>query len=239
MAGARRRASVDRGSARADGASIDLGAGIEALGLALSGAQRDALRAYLALLAKWNHRYNLTAIREPARMVTHHVLDTLAVLSHLPHAARLRVLDVGSGGGVPGIVLAIARPDWHVTMLDANQKKGAFLTQATIELGLADTDVAVSRVEDFAAAAPYDVVISRAFASLADFAASSTRHVAPRGALYAMKGVMPDDEIAALPPPIEVVAKTTLVVPGLDAARSLVTMRPRGAHDGVTDAASR
>lgn len=202
-----------------------LAAGAKALGLALDAAQRDAVLRYLALLAKWNDRYNLTAIREPSRMVTHHALDALAVLAHLPQAKGLRVLDVGTGGGVPGIVLAIARPDWRVTLLDASQKKGAFVTQAAIELALANVDVAIRRVEEFVAPDGYDIVISRAFASLADFAAGALRHAAPHGHLYAMKGAMPDAEIAALPAHVEVVAARAVDVPDLDARRSIVVMR--------------
>lgn len=217
----RLRAAAGHPSADAD----VLAAGVDALGLALVPAQRDAIARYLALLAKWNGRYNLTAIREPSRMITHHALDALAALPRLPQDRGLRVLDVGTGGGVPGILLAIARPDWQVTLLDASQKKGAFVTQAVIELGLANVVVAISRVEDFVAAERYDIVISRAFASLADFAKGALRHAAPHGHLYAMKGVMPDAEIAALPPEVGVVAAMPIDVPGLDARRSLVVMR--------------
>jgi 16S rRNA (guanine527-N7)-methyltransferase len=159
-------------------------------------------------------------------MVTHHALDALAVVPHLPHCAGLRVLDVGTGAGIPGIFVAIARPDSHVTMLDANQKKTSFVTQAIAELGLSNADAVQARVERFVAP-PFDVVISRAFASLADFVKGAASHVAPGGALYAMKGVVPDDEIAALPPTVRVESVTPLVVPGLDGARSLVVIRPR------------
>jgi 16S rRNA (guanine527-N7)-methyltransferase len=204
--------------------------GASALGLELTAGQRDAIAAYLALLAKWNDRYNLTAIREPSRMITHHALDALAVVPRLPDRQGLRVLDVGTGAGIPGILLAIARPDWRVTLLDANQKKIAFVTQAIAELGLGNADAVQVRVERFAAKAPYDVVLSRAFASLADFAAGAQSHVAHDGALYAMKGVVPDDEIAQLPAGVRVVAAEPLVVPGLDAARSLVVIQPRDAE---------
>ena len=211
-------------TARATSAQLD--DGIDALAIALSRAQRDQVAAYLALLDKWNRSYNLTAIREPARMITHHALDALAVLSHLEtQSTAPRVLDVGTGGGIPGMLLAIARPDWQLTLLDANHKKGAFLTQAVIELGLANVAIAVSRVEDFRPAALFDIVISRAFADLASFVEGAARHLSPNGRLYAMKGVMPDAEIAALPASVRVVAKTALVVPGLDAARSLVVMQ--------------
>lgn len=192
--------------------------------LALPQGASGQLARYIELLAKWNRTYNLTAIREPERMITHHVLDALAVLPHLPRGAGLRVLDVGSGGGVPGIPLAIARPDWRVVMLDSNHKKTAFLAQAIIELGLAGAESVTARVEEYVPTAPFDVVISRAFADLAGFAETSARHLAPHGRLVAMKGVHPDEEIAALPPSIRVVATPRLAVPGLDAARHLVIM---------------
>ena len=169
----------------------DLARGLDALGLAVSGAQRVQLLAYVELLAKWNRTYNLTAIREPARMVTHHLLDSLAVLPHLPARADLRMLDVGSGGGLPGIPLAIARPDWHVSLVDPNHKKAAFLTQATLELRLRNARAHAMRVEDLQRDGRFDVVISRAFADLATFAAAARPHLAQSGIIVAMKGVHP------------------------------------------------
>ncbi len=210
---------------------VDLASGIAALGLALDSAQRAQLAAYIALLAKWNKTYNLTAIREPARMVTHHLLDSLAVVPHLPATSGARILDVGSGGGVPGIPLAIARPDAHVVMIDSNHKKASFLLQAAIELGLRNVESHALRVEDFAPAKPFDVVISRAFSDLAAFALAGARHLAPQGRLFAMKGVHPDEELAQLPHEFVVVAKPALAVPGLDAARHLVIMQPRHAME--------
>jgi 16S rRNA (guanine527-N7)-methyltransferase len=204
--------------------AVDLREGLDALGIALDAHQREQLGAYLALLAKWNKTYNLTAIREPARMVTHHVLDALAVLPHLPSTKALRVLDVGSGGGVPGIPLSIARPDWRVVMVDPNHKKAAFLTQATIELGLTNAVARATRVEALHDEAPFDVVISRAFADLETFAATSARHLAPNGMLVAMKGVHPDDEISHVEDAFAV-ESIALDVPGLDAARHLVILR--------------
>jgi 16S rRNA (guanine527-N7)-methyltransferase len=183
---------------------------------------RNKLGAYLRLLAKWNRTYNLTAIRDPEQMVTHHVLDALSVLPHLPGRAGLRVLDVGSGPGVPGIPLSLARPDAQFVLIDSSQKKTAFLRQAVIELGLANVDVVHERSEDYASATLFDIVISRAFADLADFAAAAGRHLAPEGRLYAMKGEPPVDEIARLPASYRVVATPALKVPGLDAARHLV-----------------
>jgi 16S rRNA (guanine527-N7)-methyltransferase len=208
-------------------AAVDLDEGLEALaagGIALPARARDVLAAYLALLAKWNRTYNLTAIREPERMVTHHVLDALAVLPHLPAHEGLAVLDVGSGGGIPGIPLAIARPGWRVVLLDSNYKKGAFLRQAAIELGLVNAEAVTARVEEYAPTAPFDVVIARAFSDLAAFAQASVRHLARGGRLVAMKGVFPEEEIAQLPPNVRIVAMPALAVPGLDAARHLIIM---------------
>jgi 16S rRNA (guanine527-N7)-methyltransferase len=202
----------------------DLARGIGALHIDVPAATQARLLDYLALLAKWNATYNLTAIREPERMVTHHVLDALAVLPHLPKRAGLRVLDVGSGGGVPGIPFALARPDWHVVLVDSNHKKVAFLTQAAIELHLANVEAHTKRVEEFVPARAFDVVISRAFADLATFAAMSLRQVAPGGLLVAMKGVYPGEELAELPSTLRVIATPSLVVPGLDAARHLIVM---------------
>ena len=151
-------------------------------------ADADAkLWAYLDLLAKWNRTYNLTALRERSQMITHHVHDALAVLRFLPGNERLRVLDVGTGGGIPGIPLAIARPDWRFVLLDASQKKIAFVTQAAIELALRNVRAVASRVEAFDADAPFDVVISRAFSELRPFAELASRHVARDGVLVAMK----------------------------------------------------
>ena len=184
----------------------------------------DKLSRYLHLLAKWNRTYNLTAIRERSQMITHHVHDSLAVLPSLPDQ-RLRVLDVGTGGGVPGIPLAIARPDATFVLLDANHKKIAFVTQAAIELALPNVRAVASRVEDFVAEAPFDVVISRACADLRSFAEVASRHVAQDGVLVAMKGVLAPDELAALPPHVAVIATPELDGPGLDAKRHLVVMR--------------
>jgi 16S rRNA (guanine527-N7)-methyltransferase len=198
--------------------------------VALSARQIEQLLAHVALLAKWNRTYNLTAIREPVKMVTHHLLDALAVLPHLPQRLGVRLLDVGSGGGVPGIPLAIARPDWTIVMVDSSRKKAAFLTQAAIELGLPNARAIATRVEELDADAPFDAVISRAFSDLATFAACARAHLARGGRLYAMKGVLPRDEIAALPADIEVAGVHALRVPGLDAERHLVVMQPREAH---------
>ena len=213
------------GTVTESGAALE--AGVARLGLALPAGGADRLASYLALLAKWNRTFNLTAIREPERMVTHHALDSLAVVPALPAMRSLRVLDVGSGGGLPGIPIAIARPDAEVVLVDANGKKATFLQQAAIELPLANVTAVAARVEDYRSSAPFDVVISRAFADLATFAELARKHVAPGGALYAMKGVHPDEELAELPDDVEVVSATRLDVPGLDGARHLIVLKPR------------
>ena len=168
--------------------SEDLAAGIAALGLDIDDAARAKLLAYLALLEKWNRTHNLTAIREPGRMVTHHLLDALAVLPHLPQRSGLRLIDVGSGGGLPGLPLAIARPDWDVTLLDSNRKKATFLRQVAAELGLAQVAIVAARVEDYLPEVAFDVAISRAFAELAPFLAAARHLVHAGGCLVAMKG---------------------------------------------------
>jgi len=206
-----------------------LAAGAAALGVPLDAAQLARLTTFVALLAKWNKTYNLTAIRDAPRMVTHHLLDALAVLPHLPSRSGLRVLDVGSGGGIPGIPLAIARPDWHLVLVDSNHKKVAFMTQATIELNLANVEAHAVRVEELVPSAPFDIVISRAFSDLATFASTSARHLAPAGLLAAMKGVHLDEELHEVPADLAVIGKPALTVPGLDAARHLILLRRRDA----------
>src|SRR5947207_12114474 len=154
---------------------IELVDGLRSLGLSLSSDACAKLDAYVALLAKWNRTYNLTAIREPARMVTHHLFDALAVLPHLPQRESARVLDVGAGPGVPGIPLAIARPHWQFVLIDSNHKKIAFVTQASIELALSNVRAIAARVEELSDEPPFDIVIARAFADLATFARLSAR----------------------------------------------------------------
>ena len=194
------------------------------IGAALPQGAAAKLSAYLVLLAKWNRVYNLTAIREPEKMATHHVADALSVLPHLPQQAGLRLLDVGSGGGVPGLPLAIARPDWHVTVLDSNQKKGAFLRQAAIELALTNVEAVTARIEEYSPTARFDVIISRAFAELSQFVEASLPRLAPGGRIAAMKGVYPHDEIAGLQRGARVVDTVRLTVPGVDAERHLVLL---------------
>jgi len=182
------------------------------------------LEAYLAELAKWNQAYNLTAIRDPGEMVTRHVLDSLAVLPHLPQGA-LRLLDVGSGGGMPGLLLAIARPQWQVTVLDSNGKKARFLRHAVRALGLGNVEVAEARVEDWQAPQAFDFIISRAFAALADFVHLSGHLLTADGRWLAMKGKVAPAELAALPAGSAIEAIHPLEVPGLAEARSLVVVR--------------
>jgi len=202
-----------------------LAAGIVALGLDIDRAAQGKLGDYVALLDKWNRTHNLTAIRDPAQMITHHLLDCLAVLAHLPAGPGVRAIDVGSGGGLPGVPLAIARPRWRVTLIDSNRKKAAFLGQAAIELPLANVEVVAGRVEDYVPRTGFDVVISRAYAALATFVAQTRHLLAPDGRLFAMKGALPRAEIAALPGDIRVVATPALRVPGIDAERHLVIMK--------------
>lgn len=166
--------------------------GLREMALDLPAEARDRLLGYVALLVKWNRTYNLTAIRDPLAMVPHHLLDSLAVLPHLPLAAQHgRLADAGSGAGLPGIPLAIARPRWSVALADSSQKKTAFLRQAVIELALDNVQVHEGRVEAWRPQPLFDVVISRAFAALADFIATCSHLIAPRGTLAAMKGSAP------------------------------------------------
>lgn len=201
-----------------------LAGGISALGLDLDATAQTKLSAYVALLEKWNRTHNLTAIRDLERMVTHHVLDSLAVLPHLSQASSLRIIDIGSGGGLPGIPLAIARPAWHVALLDSSHKKAAFLRQAAAELPLTNVEVVTSRAEDYAPATRFDVAISRAFSDLVRFSAAARHLVGSSGKLIAMKGVYPHEEMAHLPTTIRVIAVPALEVPGLEGARHLVIM---------------
>lgn len=205
----------------------ELDAGIAALGLALPPAAVDRLMAFGELLLKWNKVYNLTAIRDPRELVTHHLLDSLAVLPWLTPVARLA--DIGSGGGLPGIVLALVRPELVVSSIETVGKKASFQQQARIELGLDNLVVLNQRVEQVDPAtlrggAP-DGVISRAFSSVADFVRLSGHLVAPDGALYAMKGVYPAAELAALPAGWALAAAHALTVPGLGAERHLLVLR--------------
>jgi 16S rRNA (guanine527-N7)-methyltransferase len=243
-----------------------LAAGIAALGLSLPDAAEQKLLAYLTLLDKWNRVYNLTAVREPERMVSHHLLDSLAVVpvvdevlaahalpgfpaeGEAPNAgAPPTAIDVGSGGGLPGIPLAIARPGLQVTLIDSIAKKTAFLLQAKAELGLANLNVVTGRVEDYKPPFPnplpragegakaglypingFDVVISRAFSDLKEFVTLTRRLLAPGGRWVAMKGLYPNEELASMPDDVKVSADYELHVPGLGAVRHAIVLEPAG-----------
>ena len=193
--------------------------GLAALGLSLDRDTQQRLLEYVALIEKWNRVYNLTAIREPEKMVSHHLLDSLAVAPYL-HAKSL--LDVGSGAGLPGIPLALANPEMHVTLLDSNHKKVAFLNQAVIELKLKNAEVCGERVESWQTKDRFDVIISRAFSEMSEFV-NNTRHLLmPGGIFAAMKGLHPYEEIEKLPAGCKVQQVLPLAVPGLDGARHLV-----------------
>lgn len=199
--------------------------GLAGLGLDLPAAVQARLLAYVALLKKWNATYNLTAIRDEREMVTQHLLDSLSVLPALQELALggRRWADIGSGAGLPGIPLAIVRPDLDMTLVETVAKKSAFQRQAKIELGLANLTVINRRVEELPGGA-FDAVISRAFAELADFVRLAGHLPAPDGRLYAMKGLLPEDEISRLPQAWAVAACIRLSVPGLDAQRHLIVL---------------
>jgi len=242
-----------------------LASGIAELGLTLDQVQQDKLLAYVALLAKWNKVYNLTAVREPERMIGLHILDSLALVPYLlglseHHALRpaqrlprtrygaepgsftaaargelvephkvspLKLLDVGSGGGLPGICVAIGAPMLEVAMLDSLQKKTTFIRQAIGELGLKNASVVCERVENFRPQHQFEFVTSRAFAELADFVNAAAHLLAPNGKLLAMKGVFPHDEIANLPATHAVVEVIELHVPQVEGQRHLVVIESK------------
>lgn len=199
------------------------------LGLQLSDTQLDQLLAYLALLQKWNKVYNLTAVRDPAQMLSHHLVDSLSVIAPLRrHGAPARLMDVGAGGGLPGVVIAICCPGTDVSCVDAVAKKATFIQQVAAELKLPNLHGVHSRVEQLKTA-PFGVITSRAFASLLDFTRLTRQHLAEGAVWMAMKGQHPADEIAALPADVDVFHVEQLAVPGLDAQRCIVWMRPKAA----------
>ena len=195
--------------------------GLTALELDFSPEVQEKLLAYAALLYKWNKTYNLTALREPSLAVSHHLLGSLAVL---PYIKAGSLLDVGSGGGLPGVPLAIVRPDLRVTLLDSNSKKTAFLLQASIELNLPNIAVHCGRVEQYRPAERFAAITSRAFSELVDFVELSQHLLQAGGTWLAMKGVWPHEEIARLPDGIVVQAVHRLAVPGVEGERHLVVM---------------
>ncbi len=211
--------------------SLDLEAGLragaQALGLVLSDEQFQRLLDYTALIQKWNKVYNLTALRDPSDMLTHHLLDSLtaiAPLSRHTQGQATRVLDVGSGGGLPGVVLAISMPELNVSCVDTVAKKAAFVQQVAVSLKLPNLRGIHARVESLTD--PYQVICSRAFASLPDFVTWSRPALAEGGVWMAMKGKHPQDEIDALPADVKVFHVEPLTVPGLDVERCMVWMRP-------------
>ncbi|MFA5679187.1 MAG: 16S rRNA (guanine(527)-N(7))-methyltransferase RsmG [Pseudomonas sp.] len=199
-----------------------LARGAQQMGVTLSDSQAEQLLAYMALLNKWNKAYNLTAVRNPDEMVSRHLLDSLSVL---PFVGAGRWLDVGSGGGMPGVILAIMLPDREFTLLDSNGKKTRFLTQVKMELGLDNLQVVNSRVEAFTPGQAFDGIVSRAFSSLADFT-SLTRHLSTVDTCWlAMKGLYPDEELQALGDDFRVQESVELSVPGCVASRHLLILQ--------------
>lgn len=198
-----------------------LDAGLAALGIDLKDDCREALLKYLALLDRWNQAYNLTAIREPALMVSHHLLDSLAIL---PHLQGTSFIDVGTGAGLPGIPLALARPDWQLTLLDSNGKKTRFLKQAVAELGISNCTVVNERAEAFQPECLYDGVLSRAFTSLSGMVEATRHLLASDGHWYAMKATHYREELAALPEDVHLQQVESLGVPGVEGERYLLIL---------------
>jgi 16S rRNA (guanine527-N7)-methyltransferase len=208
------------------GLSALLDHGLEQLRVDLTDGQRQKLIEYVALLGKWNAVYNLTAIRDPRQMVIQHILDSLAIVPAISRRGPSTALDVGSGGGLPGIVMAIALPDWQITLNDIVHKKTAFQSQAKLQLNLPNLSVVTGRVENLQPGVDvpgkFDVIVSRAFAELSDFVTLARRLVAENGRIWAMKGIRPDAEIERLPSDARVIGVERLQVPMLDAERHLV-----------------
>ena len=223
-------------TAAADPRGPALRAGLAALGLGAADDVAAQLLQHLNLLHRWNQAYNLSAVRDPQQMLSQHLLDCLAAVPaldrHLGQRAA-RILDVGSGAGLPGVVWALMRPQWSVVCVDAVAKKVSFVRQVIAELGLKNLDAEHARVEALRAGV-FDLVACRAFASLGDFAALTKTHLADSGCWLAMKGRPPEDEIAALPSWVDVFHVEQLHVPGLDAQRCLVWMRPAAPETGLT-----
>lgn len=204
-----------------------LRAGVQALGLSLSDEQIQRLLGFVALIQKWNKVYNLTALRDPADMLTHHLLDSLTAVAPLARHTQgqpIQLLDVGSGGGLPGVVLAICMPELSVSCVDTVAKKAAFVQQVAASLKLPNLRGIHARVESLTD--PYQVICSRAFASLPDFVTWSRSALAEGGVWMAMKGKHPQDEINALPVDVQVFHVEPLTVPGVDVERCMVWLRP-------------
>jgi 16S rRNA (guanine527-N7)-methyltransferase len=224
--------------------SITLEEGLEQLGLNLDEGARRQLRGYLDLIVRWNRVYNLTAVRDPSAMLIQHLLDSLAIVGPLRRGppgrqttaagapvtlaetpSSLRIADIGSGAGLPGVVLAIAEPRWSVTCVDTVAKKARFIQQVAAELGLPHVRALHNRVESISATPGFDLITARAFASLSDFVSLTGHLLIPAGCWVAMKGKVPHEEIAALPPEVSVFHVEPLTVPGLHAERCLIWMR--------------
>ena len=197
--------------------------GLDAMGLALDSDCQERLLAYLTLLARWNRRYNLTAIREPEAMVTRHLLDSLSLIPFLREGS---MIDVGSGAGLPGVPIALAQPGRSVTLLDSNGKKTRFLDHLKLTLEMPQLTVVKARCEDYRPARPFDLLTSRAFAALGDMIAGCQHLLAPDGEYLAMKGTHPQEEIDDLPSSVRLIAVEPVEVPGLDEARCIVRMAP-------------
>ncbi|OTP71602.1 rRNA small subunit 7-methylguanosine (m7G) methyltransferase GidB [Caballeronia sordidicola] len=209
------------------GLSTLLNEGIEQLAIDVTEVQRQKLLDYVTLLGKWNAVYNLTAIRDPRQMLIQHILDSLAIVPHMAESGIARTaLDVGSGGGLPGIVMAIVLPNWQVTLNDIVHKKTAFQSQAKLQLGLSNLSVVTGRVESLRPGLEvpglFDVIVSRAFAELSDFVTLARHLVADNGRIWAMKGIRPEGEIERLPAYAKVNRIERLRVPMLDAERHLI-----------------
>ena len=201
---------------------IKLETGLDALGLSLSAPACSSLLEYCDLIIKWNQKFNLTSIDDPEQMITHHLLDSLAIMTYLPAG---RVLDVGTGAGLPGIPLAIARPQQAFVLLDSNGKKTRFLVQAVGQLGLQNVEIVNQRAEDFRPAELFDVIVSRAFSSVGQFLASCSHLLSPEGRFLAMKGKYPESEIHQLPAGFRLLSSVELKIPGLNAERHLLMLR--------------
>ena len=197
--------------------------GLTAMGCPLGADIQAKLLAYVRLLEKWNRTYNLTAVREPAQMVPRHLLDSLAIL---PYLKGPRILDIGTGAGLPGIPLALARPDLRFVLLDSNAKKTRFVTQACAELGLKNVEIVNQRVEKYRPDAPFDTIVSRAFSTITDMLVASRPVCGAAGRFLAMKGIYPQEELAAMPPGYKVCGVPALAVPGLPAERHVVIIVP-------------
>jgi len=198
--------------------------GVEAMGLTASDLPLQDYLSYVELLVQWNSAYNLTAIRDPEKMLAYHVLDSLSILSFIQTGT---CLDIGTGAGLPGIILALARPDTHWVLLDGNSKKTRFVQQAIITLNLKNVEVICSRIEGFQPEQCFSTIVSRALVSLADFYACSHHLLVSGGSLLAMKGPDPEDEISALSAENVSTMITQLSVPGVTAGRTLVQIVPR------------